>query len=56
MIGGVHKVGLFCGFNSDAILLYKPTDDSWVVTEGALKTAKRYVTAINVRRNIFPEC
>ena len=41
---------------SDAILLYKPMDDSWDVMEGALKTPKRYVKAINVRRNMFPEC
>ena len=41
---------------SDAILLYKPTDDSWVVMEGALKTPKRFVKAINVKRNMFPEC
>ena len=41
---------------SDAVLLYKPTDDSWDVMEGALKTPKSFVTAINVRRNMFPKC
>merc|ERR1711879_1070354 len=34
LVGGVHKVGLLGGFNSDAILLYKSTDDSWDVMEG----------------------
>ena len=49
LVGG-FKIDTFI----DAILLYN--DDSWVVTEGALKTAKGFVTAINVRRNIFPDC
>ena len=41
---------------SDAILLYKPTDDSWVVMEGALKTPKEYPTVISVKRSLFPQC
>ena len=41
---------------SDAILLYNPTDDSWVVMEGALKRPKYNVKVIKVRRGIFPQC
>ena len=53
MVGGYIEPN---DVESDAILLYKPMDDSWDVMEGALKTPKRYVKAINVRRNMFPEC
>ena len=41
---------------SDAVLIYTPTDDSWVVMEGALKTPKRHATAIPVKRSMFPQC
>ena len=44
------------GQKSDAVLIYKPTDDSWVVMEGALKTPKYLPTVIPVKRSMFPQC
>ena len=41
---------------SDAILLYKPMDDSWDVVEGALGTPKMLPTVISVKKSIFPNC
>ena len=48
--------GVIDGQHSDAVLIYKPTDDSWVVMEGALKTPKQLTTVIPVKRSMFPEC
>ena len=44
------------GQYSDAVMIYKPTDDSWVVMEGALKTPKYLPTVIPVKRSMFPQC
>ena len=52
MVGGLEEGN----FYSDAILLYNPTDDSWVVMEGALKTPKEFPTVIPVKRSMFPTC
>ena len=48
--------GVIDGYKSDAVLTYKPTDDSWVVMEGALKTPKSFPTVIPVKRSMFPQC
>ena len=52
MVGGNGPADSY----SDAILLYEPTDDSWVVMEGALKTPKEFPTVIPVKRSLFPQC
>ena len=55
LVGGHMCLDSLC-YDSDDILLYKPTNDSWVVMEGALKTQLSYPTAITVKRSIFPAC
>ena len=53
LVGGLNDTS---NTYSDAILLYKPTDDTWIVMEGALKTPKELPTVISVKRSIFPKC
>ena len=35
---------------------YNPRADTWTELEGKLSTARNDVTAMIVKRNIFPEC
>ena len=51
LVGGLNDTS---NTYSDAILLYKPTDDTWIVMEGALKTPKELPTV--VKRSMFPNC
>ena len=51
LVGGMSN-----GANTDSILVYSPTGDSWNYVEGRLESGKNKTTAMLVQKSMFPSC